>query len=727
MGIAAVAFSFASVAQVPVSASARAGALFTLEEITGFAFYDRIPVKSMQPFPGDGDAYTQLSRDGRRITLKRYQTGEELAVVVDLNSARGGDQIERIERYAVAPSGKKVLLYTHLEGIYRRSFNADLFVYDAATQSITPLSDTQGKVREPMFSPDGRMIAFVRDNNLYLKKLDYGSEVAITTSGAKNKIINGATDWVYEEEFSVTNLMSWNDEGTKFAYVSTNESDVRAYSLKHYGETLYPEEITYKYPKAGEKNSDVSVYVYDVRTKATHKIDLPVDKDSYIPRISFTPIDGQLAVFVLNRQQNDLRIFMVNAATTIARETLREQDRCFISEKLLSSTVIDKDGFVLPSERNGSTHLYRFNRQGVMTKQLTQGNFDVTAFYGVDGKGNAYYQAAVPNARERQIYRVTPQGKSTVLAGEKGYNEAHFGTDFKWFVWEHSTRQTPRVYSVASAQNGKVARVLNDNKALAQRLAGYARPEREFTSIKTERGDELYAEFIKPLGFDPNKKYPLVVIQYSGPESQEVQDKFSLDWEEYLAQQGFFVAIVDVRGTAARGSEWRRSTYLNIGVKEAEDHISVARRLGSLPYIDASKIAIWGWSYGGYTVLQSMCRGEGVFAAGIAVAPVSDFAFYDTVYTERYMRTPRENADGYQSSSVLPIAHQLKGKLLLIYGSADDNVHPQNSMRFAEELIQNNIAFDMAVYPDADHSIFGGNRRLHLYTKMTNFLKETLR
>lgn len=713
-------------AQVAVSSSTHAGSLITLEEVTGGAFYDRFTGARIMPFPGDGDMYTSISRDGRKINLYSYKTGKEVASIVDLLSARGGDQIDRIWSYTIAPSGKKVLLQTEPELIYRRSFKAKTFVYDVATQSVAPLSGKEDKVMIPTFSPDGRMIAFVRDNNIFIKKLDFNSEVAVTTDGKINEIINGSTDWVYEEEFAVTNLLSWSEDAATLAYVSTDESAVKPYTLTYYGDSLYPAMYSYKYPKAGEDNSVVSVRIYDVLTKGTHAIKLPLEKDSYIPRITFTPQEGQLAVVTLNRRQNDLRLFMVNPKTTIAREVLREQDKCYISEQYIHTLVIDAEGFVMQSDRSGYSHLYRFNKQGVMTKQLTSGDYDVTDFYGVDRNGNAYYQAALPNPGERRIYRVSPKGKSTLLAGDKGFNVARFGQDFRWFILEYSTRQMPRTYSVCSGKDGKSVRILMDNSALRTKLASIARPERSFTTLTTPAGHSLRAELIKPLNFDERRQYPLVMIQYSGPESQQVADQFSMGWEEYLAQQGFFVAIVDGRGTGARGSEWRKSTYMSIGVKETEDQIAAAHELGKLPYIDASKIAIWGWSYGGYMVLRSMCCGEGVFAAGIAVAPVTDFAFYDTIYTERYMRTPQENPTGYKSSSVLPIATNLKGKLLLIYGAVDDNVHPQNSMCFSEILIQNNIAFDMAVYPDSDHSIYGGNHRLHLYTKMTNFLKQNL-
>lgn len=697
----------------------------TLEPIVRGMFYARSAGGDYRSTP-DGLGYTTLSKDYKKIIKYNFQTGKEEATLFNVSTARECN-LDYIEDYEISPDGNHILLFSKRESVYRRSFVADVYHYDVRRNRVEPLSEVPGKVMIPTFSPDSRMVAFVRENNIFVKKFDYGSEVQVTTDGKRNHIINGTTDWVYEEEFSTTRLLTWSSDNRFLAFVRFDESDVKAYSMPIYGGSLYPEDYIYKYPKAGEKNSDVSLWVHDLSVKNSKKVNLPLSREDYIPRIEFTEMNNQLAVMTLNRRQNDFRLFMLNPQSLEPKMVIREEDKRYINNEFINSLVLNKDGFVMLSERSGYSHIYVYGTSGQLLRQASQGNFDVLTLYGTDAKGNIYYQAALPHPSQKAIYRVDTKGKTTLLTPEKGTHQAAFSSDYSFFVDHYSSVDRPAVVTICSGVDGRLQRTLEDNASLVKTLASYDMPKKEMITLEISSGVTLNGWVVKPTNFDPTRKYPAVMIQYSGPDSQQVLDSYGVDWYHALAEEGFLVFCFDGRGTGARGTEWRKCTYMDLGTIESDDQIAAAQRLPkAFSFVDGKRIAIWGWSFGGYNVLRALCRGNGTFKAGVAIAPVSDWRFYDTVYTERYMRTPQENPQGYKRSSVLPIAGNLKGELLLISGSADDNVHLQQTMAVSEALVQNNIPFEMAVYTDKNHGIYGGNTRLHLYSKVIDFLKRKL-
>ena len=542
-----------------------------------------------------------------------------------------------------------------------------------------------------------------------------------------NKILNGTTDWVYEEEFAVTNLMAWSPDSEYLAYVRTDETEVPEYSMQVYGEGLYPSYYNFKYPKAGQKNSTVSVKAYSVQTRDTKHLDVPMDEDSYIPRITFTQNASQLAVMTLNRHQNIFNMYYVNPKSGVSRLILREENECYVDSEWLSSIHFLSNGFTYVSEQDGYAHIYLYSPTGVLQKQITQGNWDVTRLIGYDeATKNTYYESAEESPLRRAVYKIDAKGVKTRLTPEEGTNSAAFSANYAYFVNRYSNANTPMKITVNETKSRKVLRTLQDNAELRERLAQYRFRKKEFFTLTTKSGFELNAWMVKPANFDESKKYPVMMTQYSGPNSQQVLDSYSFDWEQYLAANGIIVVCVDGRGTGARGEAFRKCTYLRMGEKESQDQVEAAQALGQYPYIDAGRMAIWGWSFGGYNTLMALSVGHGTFKVGIAVAPPTDWKYYDTVYTERYMRTPQENFDGYAATSPLKKVKDLEGKLLLIHGTADDNVHFMQSMEYAEALVQAGKQFDMHVYKDRNHGISGGNTRYHLYTKMSNYLFENL-
>lgn len=697
---------------------------FTIEAITNWHFAPRHAGGAFRSMD-DGRYYTELNRERTTIVQYEFATGRAEATLFDIKTL-GEVPFEQIEDYMIAPGGNHILIMAEREQIYRHSSKAKVFHYDVRRRLLEPLSKQEGKIMIPTFSQDGRMVAFVRDNNIFVRKFDFDSEVQVTTDGKRNAIINGATDWVYEEELGCTQLLTWSEDNKFLAYVRFDESQVKAYEMPLYGYRLYPTDYTYKYPKAGEKNSDVSLFVYSVEQKISRKVDIPIDSESYLPRIEFTPMDNSLAVFTLNRHQNDFRLFLVNPTTLIAKQALRDTDKAYIKTEWVRSLIIGQKGFTMVSEVDGYAHIYQYGRSGEKIAQLTKGKYDVLTLYGADKNGNIYYQAADVTPTQRRILKVSPKGKSTLLAGKEGINNATFSSDFTHFLNIFSNTQTPPQFSIHSSKEGKELRMLEDNAALKERMTEYSFRPKEFIQLEIGNGITLEGWIQKPRNFDSNKQYPLLMVQYSGPDSQEVLNRFGIGWEYYLAQEGYLVACVDGRGTGARGRDWRKCTYMHLGITESDDQIAAAKAFGKMPYVDASRIGIWGWSFGGYMTLLSLCRGEGTFKTGIAVAPVTNWHYYDTIYTERYLRTPKENPDGYAQGAPLSLARNMKGKLLIIHGGADDNVHLQNTMDFTEALVQYNIPFDMAIYTDKDHGIYGGNTRKHLYNRMVDFLKKNL-
>ena len=696
-----------------------------LKDITDGRFRQTTAVGEMRSIP-DGEHYTAMSRDGSMIVKYSYRTGEPVDTLFDTHSARECD-FDDFDGYEISSTGHHILVWRESEQIYRRSFRAMVYDYDVRRNYVKPLSDSKHKQMIPTYSPDGRMCAYVVDNNIWIRKFDYDTEVQVTKDGELNKVLNGITDWVYEEEFSVTRLMAWSPNSEYLTYVRFDESEVPEYSMQVYGSGVYPGYYNYKYPKAGEKNSKISVHSYSVETKDIKELKIPVEADSYIPRIAFTTNSDQLAVMTLNRQQNLFNMYYVNPKSGVSRLILRDENKCYVDSEWLSSIRFYESGFTYVSEQDGYAHIYLYSPTGVLQRQVTKGNWDVTRLIGYDDATKAtYYESAEESPLRRSVYKIDQKGVKTKLSTEEGTNSANFSANYAYFVNTYSNVNSPAVVSVNETKTKKVLRVLQDNTALREKLAGVAFSPKEFFKVHTASDLELNAWMVKPVNFDESKKYPVLMVQYSGPNSQEVLDSYSFDWEYYLAQNGIIVVCVDGRGTGARGEAFRKCTYLRMGELESQDQVEAAQALGKLPYVDAKRIAIWGWSFGGYNTLMSMSVGDGTFKAGIAVAPPTDWKYYDTVYTERFMRTPGENFAGYAATSPLQKAKDLQGKLLLIHGTADDNVHFKQTMDYVEALVQAGKQFEMQFYKDRNHGIYGGNTRYHLYTRMSEFLFNNL-
>ena len=694
-----------------------------LKEITDGQFRQVTNIGEMRSMP-DGEHYTAMN-DARNMIIKySYRTGNPVDTLFNTEKARECT-FDKFDGYTISSTGHHILVWRDTEPIYRRSFKANVYDYDVRRNYVKPISDSKGKQMIPTFSPDGRMVAYVSDNNIWIRKFDYDTEVQVTKDGEMNKILNGITDWVYEEEFAVTNLMAWSPNSEQLAFVRFDESEVPEYSMQMFGEGLYPGYYNYKYPKAGEKNSKVTLHSYDVTTKDTKELKVPVEADSYIPRIVFTNNDDQLAVMTLNRHQNVFNMYYPKSG--VFRLILRDENKAYVDSEWLNSIHFYANSFSYVNEQDGYAHIYLYSPTGVMQRQVTKGNWDVTAFLGYDeATKTVYYESAEESPIRRAIYKIDAKGVKTKLSTQEGTNNATFSDNFAYYVNQYSNANTPVKITVNETKSNKVLRVLQDNARLVDKLAGYSYAEKEFIKVRTASDYELNAWIVKPVDFDESKKYPVLMFQYSGPNSQQVLDKYSFDWEQYLAANGIITVCVDGRGTGARGEAFRKCTYLRMGELESKDQVEAAQALGKLPFVDKSRMAIWGWSFGGYNTLMAMSVGNGTFKAGIAVAPPTDWKYYDSVYTERFMRTPKENFEGYAATSPIRLAKDLQGKLLLIHGTADDNVHFQQTMDYAESLVQAGKQFEMQVYKDRNHSIYGGNTRYHLYTRMSNFLFDNL-
>jgi dipeptidyl-peptidase-4 len=673
----------------------------------------------------DGESYFQADDNYTKIIKYSYRTGLATDTVFDVKKARECT-FDSFRGFVISPDEKRLLVYNDYEPIYRRSFKANYYYYDIRRNLVRKLTENKEKQSIPTFSRDGRMLAYVINNNIWLAKFDYGTESQVTVDGASGKIINGGTDWVYEEEFGATGIMDFSEDGRLLAFVRFDETDVPLYTMQMFENNLYPTTFSFKYPKAGEQNSKVTCNVFDIDSKTIRKMNIP-ENTEYIPRIEFLPTGDELAVMTLNREQNKFDMYLANARSSVCRSILHEENSRYIDSGLLNYIRFFGNQFVYVSEKDGYSHIYLYDNTGVMRKQLTSGNYDVTGLPAVDPVlKTVFYEAAEDSPLQRAIYKVDMvKGVKTKLSAKQGTNTATFSKNGKYYINSYTNISTPGIVTVHDA-TGKELRTQEDNAALKSSLAGLSLPVKEFITVKSADGRDLNAYIMKPADFISSVKYPLVMVQYSGPNSQQVEDRYSMDWTDYLTTQGFIVACVDGRGTGARGEDFRKCTYMNPGIYESDDQIAAARYFASLPYIDGSKISIWGWSYGGYNVLMSMSRGNGVFKAGVAIAPVTDWRFYDSVYTERFMRTPQQNAAGYDSGSPILLADKLQGRLLLIHGSADDNVHFQNTMDYAAALVKANKQFDMFVFTDKDHSIRGAANRTYLYEKVIKFLKTNL-
>lgn len=719
-------------------ATMSAGGKLTLPDITSGKFAAKT-VNGINPIEGT-DTYARISQDGERVVCCSFKTGKELSVLFDVKNTMGC-KIDGFDDYVLSPDGKRMLIQTKTERIYRRSFKADFYIYNIESRRLDRLSDGD-KQQIPTWSPDGQQVAFVRGGNIFLVKLLYdNAEIQVTKDGKFNEVINGLPDWVNEEEFGFNSALTFNADGTMICWIRYDESKVKTYSLEMYKGmkpakeeyAAYPGFYSYKYPKAGEDNSTVSAWSYDIKSHKINRLQVPLDADGYMPRIKPTNDPMRIVVYTMNRHQDDLCLYAVNPRSTVAQLIIKEHVDKYVREEAMEGVKFVGDKILLPSDRSGYTKLYIYNMNGQLQRTIGDGNYDITSVYGYDPKtGDVYYQAAALGATDRQVYVTHKNGKTVRLTDREGWNTAFFSGDFQYFVNTWSDYNTPYVFTTRTRE-GKLINTIEDNKAVKQLASDYGFCKREPFSFTTSEGVMLNGWMVKPKDFDANKKYPVIMHQYSGPGSQQVTNSWSAGsmgqggaFDSYLAQEGFIVVSVDGRGTGGRGSEFEKCTYLNLGNLESKDQVETALYVGTLPYVDKDRIGIWGWSYGGFNTLMSMSEGRGVFRAGVAIAPPTNWKYYDSVYTERYMRTPKENPDGYATNPI-ERASKLHGALLICHGTADDNVHPQNTYEYSEALVQADKDFRELFYTNRNHSIFGGNTRNHLLRQVAQFFKTELK
>lgn len=719
-------------------ATMSAGGKLTLPDITSGKFAAKT-VNGINPIEGT-DTYARISQDGERVVCCSFKTGKELSVLFDVKNTMGC-KIDGFDDYVLSPDGKRMLIQTKTERIYRRSFKADFYIYNIESRRLDRLSDGD-KQQIPTWSPDGQQVAFVRGGNIFLVKLLYdNAEIQVTKDGKFNEVINGLPDWVNEEEFGFNSALTFNADGTMICWIRYDESKVKTYSLEMYKGMkpakeeydTYPGFYSYKYPKAGEDNSTVSAWSYDIKSHKINRLQVPLDADGYMPRIKPTNDPMRIVVYTMNRHQDDLCLYAVNPRSTVAQLIIKEHVDKYVREEAMEGVKFVGDKILLPSDRSGYTKLYIYNMNGQLQRTIGDGNYDITSVYGYDPKtGDVYYQAAALGATDRQVYVTHKNGKTVRLTDREGWNTAFFSGDFQYFVNTWSDYNTPYVFTTRT-RDGKLINTIEDNKAVKQLVSDYGFCKREPFSFTTSEGVVLNGWMVKPKDFDANKKYPVIMHQYSGPGSQQVTNSWSAGsmgqggaFDSYLAQEGFIVVSVDGRGTGGRGSEFEKCTYLNLGNLESKDQVETALYVGSLPYVDKDRIGIWGWSYGGFNTLMSMSEGRGVFRVGVAIAPPTNWKYYDSVYTERYMRTPKENPDGYATNPI-ERAPKLHGALLICHGTADDNVHPQNTYEYSEALVQADKDFRELFYTNRNHSIFGGNTRNHLLRQVAQFFKTELK
>lgn len=694
-----------------------------LEEIWNGTFSTE-RMNSLNSMNGDFYSLLNFDRNSKSTTVDKYSyaTLEKVETVVNSKDLK---EINYFESYAFNNDETKLMLGVDEEQIYRHSSLGVFYVYDLASKSLQ-LIDKE-KIQEPTFSPDSKKVAYVKNNNIFIKNLETSEVIQITSDGKKNQIINGICDWVYEEEFSFARAFEWSKDSKNLAFLRFDETEVPTFSMDIVGSDLYPTQQVFKYPKAGEKNSVVTLHLYNVSAVKTTKIDL--GNYEYIPRIKWTNNPEILSVITLNRHQNDLKLFAVNASNFTSKVILNETDKAFVDIQD-NLTFLADNSFIWTSEKSGFNHIYHYSKEGKLINQVTKGNWEVTNFFGINEKNNTvYYQSVEDGSINRTIYSIKLNGTSKKrLSNASGTNEAAFSKNLKYFINTFSDANTPPIYSLYNGEGSLLKEILN-NKKLSEKLANYNISKKEFFVLNTKNG-VFNAWMLKPNNFDANKKYPMFMTQYSGPGSQSVSNTWNAAndyWYQHLAEKGYIIVCVDGRGTGYKGADFKKVTYKELGKYEVEDQIESAKELGKRPYIDAKEIGIWGWSYGGFMSANCLFKGNDVFKMAIAVAPVTSWRFYDSIYTERYMQTPQENASGYDENSPLNFANLLKGNFLLVHGSGDDNVHVQNTMRLTNALVEANKPFDLAIYPDRNHGIYTGkNTRLHLYEKMTRFIEENL-
>jgi dipeptidyl-peptidase-4 len=675
----------------------------------------------------DGLRYTELEgSDVQDLVTYEIKSGKKVDILVKGADVKFNGKTIPLAGYKFSPDESKIILSKESDQIYRRSSKALNYIFDIKTKTLTELSPN-GKQMFPTFSKDSKKVAFVRDNNLFYKNLESGEEVQVTNDGANNKIKNGWADWVYEEEFSRANYFDWSADGKYLAFIRWDETNVKEYSMDLYNGGLYPEDVTFKYPKAGEDNSIVSVHIYDVASKKTVTADIGTEKDIYIPRITWTA-DANLCIQRMNRLQNKIELLFANASDGRSKVILTEEAKTYIDITDNLTFLSGNKGFIWSSEMDEFNHLYYYDMNGKLVNQITKGNWDVIEFKGFDEKTSTlFFTSTEHGAINRDLCSVKLNGSGKkLLSTSEGTTDADFTNGFKYYVSSYSNANTPTVFELHTA-DGKLVKVLEDNKALIDKMKPYNLSKKEFFTFKTSEGIELNGWMIKPQNFDANKKYPVYMTAYNGPGSNMVNNSFSASlWDQLLAQEGYMVVCVDGRGTLGRGRQFKHCTYLQLGKLETIDQIEAAKYLGTLPYVDKSRIGFQGWSYGGYMASLLISKGADYFKAAIAVAPVTNWKYYDNIYTERFLRKPADNKSGYEDNSPVNFVKQIKGKFLLVHGAADDNVHYQNSMEMAKALVMYNIPFEFMTYPNKNHGIHGGYTRLHLYNKILNFVKQNL-
>jgi dipeptidyl-peptidase-4 len=680
----------------------------------------------------DGRFYTEIDESGD-LVKKSFITGETVDTLIKDGKIknREGRPIP-LDHYQFSPDERRILINTDIHHIYRRSYSAISYVYDLKTGKLTLVSARP--VLHATFSPDGAKVAFVRDNNLFYRDLSSAKVTQVTFDGKRNHIINGNCDWVYEEEFEFTTAFAWSPLGDKLAYYRFDETNVPDYTISFYTDTSnYPTLYTYKYPTAGQPNSLVSIHVFDLANGQTRKMDVGSDTDQYIPRIKWTTDDSVLCVYRMNRLQNKLELLLDNARTGTSRLLYRDTDKWYIDETLLDDLYFLKggNGFIIVNEDDGWQHAYLYGMDGKMTRKLTSGPWDLDKIAGIDQKnGILYFTAARYSPMDRQLFSVNFKGRELRrLTRKRGWHEVQFNADDTYFLDNYSNINTPPVYSICNSE-GEVVRQLQDNMELRYKMSLYGFSKAHFLTIPNADGVELNGWMLKPPDFDSSRKYPVLFMNYGGPGSQLVKDSWGsvMIWQQLLAQKGYIIVCVDNTGTGFRGEQFKKKdTYLQLGWKEIHDQMDAARWLyGHFSYVDSARIGYWGWSFGGFMSCLAITVGSHVFHMAVAVAPVTNWRYYDNIYTERYMRTPAENPKGYEKTSPLTYARRLKGPFLIIHGTGDDNVHFQNSVLFSEALIQANKQFSQAYYPNNNHGIYGGNTRMQLFTRMTDFILRNL-
>ena len=696
----------------------------TLEEIWSGAFRTQ-GMNELNSMNGDFYSLLNFNENTKSISVDKYsyKTLEKIETVVD---SKNLSELRYFETYNFNQNETKLLLGVAIEPIYRHSTLGNYFVYDLNSKSVTIIDDE--KIQEPIFSPDSKKIAFVKNNNIYIKNLETKELIQVTTDGKKNKIINGICDWVYEEEFSFVRAFEWSNDSKHLAFLRFDETKVPTFSMDIVGNNLYPTQQVFKYPKAGEKNSIVTLHIYNTAVNKTSKVDL--GSYEYIPRIKWTKNAETLSAITLNRHQNSLNLFFINTSTGTTNVVLNETDKAYVDIHD-NFTFLEDNSFIWTSEKDGFNHIYHYSKEGTLKNQITKGLWEVTDFYGVNEKSKTiFYQSTENGSINRTVYSIGFNGKNKKrLSNASGTNSASFSKNLDYFINTFSDVNTPTIYTLHNKKGELLKEVLNNNQ-LANKLKNYNLSKKEFFTIETENGS-FNSWMIKPVSFNSNNKYPLLITQYSGPGSQSVSNSwngYNDYWYHHLAQKGYIVVCIDVRGTGFKGRDFKKVTYKELGKYEVQDQIDSVKKLAQLDYIDENCIGIWGWSYGGFMSSNCLLKGKDVFKMAIAVAPVTSWRFYDSVYTERYMQTPQENPSGYDENSPLNFASLLEGNFLLVHGSGDDNVHIQNTMRLTNALIEANKPFEQAIYPDRTHGIYRGkNTRLHLYNKMTKFIQQNLK